>query len=455
MVTTSDSTLSSGAMIQNYVANDVASELDKMISQPQQHFQHQYYQHSGFGSQPFNHFVGPFTAPCSSGFQSAFHLAPTTHYSDTDPFTMSYSGPYQHTPLSFPPQPQLSLPFAVPTYLNMQNPTHTTPPFSTVANQTSLAHQHYTVPHRPPPQFGFQQQPLQNFQPPQDVFPLQHMHQPQHPFNHIQTLPTMKQMKLDFPTFSGGDPIEWLNKAEQFFDFYQIPEDRKLAIAAMHLADKASDRWFMFRHEFPPTWLGLADLLMREFSGHNLSDYQAALARMSQTGSVEQYMEQFTKLSRRAPGFSQQVLLSCFLGGLKDGIRANVKAQKPRSLYDAYEFARIYEEKENSHRSHMRVQLGVRTTSALPPRVAQTNQLGAANNVPRVHNPPARAPPLNNVAGGGQNGGNRRLSQAEYQERRARNQCFFCDEIFRPGHNCRRGQLMLLSYRILQQKHWR
>ncbi|MDD0148659.1 hypothetical protein PSY31_23520, partial [Shigella flexneri] len=71
--------------------------------------------------------------------------------------------------------------------------------------------------------------------------------------------------------------MEWLNKAEKFFEFYQIPEDKKLAIATMHLTDKASDRWYMFKHEFPPTWQGLADLLMREFSGHNVVDYQAAL----------------------------------------------------------------------------------------------------------------------------------------------------------------------------------
>lgn len=105
-------------------------------------------------------------------------------------------------------------------------------------------------------------------------------------------------MKLDFSLFSGGDPVEWLNKADQYFELYQIPDDRKLYIATMHLAGKASDRWYMFKHEFLNSWHGLADLLMREFAGFNRADYQASLAKMSQTGSVEQYMEQFTRLSR-------------------------------------------------------------------------------------------------------------------------------------------------------------
>lgn len=62
----------------------------------------------------------------------------------------------------------------------------------------------------------------------------------------------------------------------------------------------------MFRYEFPPTWRGLADLLMRECSTHNVIDYQAARAKMSQTGIVEQYIDQFTRLSRRASGYTPQ-----------------------------------------------------------------------------------------------------------------------------------------------------
>lgn len=61
-------------------------------------------------------------------------------------------------------------------------------------------------------------------------------------------------MRLDFSVFNEGDPLEWLNKAEQYYELYQIPNDKKLSIATMHLADKASDRWYMFRHEFPNSW---------------------------------------------------------------------------------------------------------------------------------------------------------------------------------------------------------
>ena len=103
----------------------------------------------------------------------------------------------------------------------------------------------------------------------------------------------MRQLKLELSTFGGNDPVEWLDRAEQYFQFYQIPEERRLPLATMHLVDRAADRWFMFRHEFPNTWAGFSDLLMREFSGYSVMDYQAALGRMSQTGSVEHYKDQF------------------------------------------------------------------------------------------------------------------------------------------------------------------
>ncbi|XP_050387541.1 uncharacterized protein LOC126803864 [Argentina anserina] len=249
-------------------------------------------------------------------------------------------------------------------------------------------------------------------------------------------LPTMKQMKLEMPTFGGNDPIEWVSKVEQYFEFYQVPEDRKLAIATMHLVDRASDRWFMFKHEFPQTWSGLCDLLLREFSEHNLGDYQAALARMSQTGSVEQFMEQFTKLSRRAPGFTPENLLFFFIGGLKSSIRSDVRAQNPKTLYVACALAKIFEEKELIQRQAGRNTFVPRPTPAVAPTIPRVApapvQLAQLRPAPIVRAPQA-----------GNQGGNRRMTRAEYLERRARGLCLFCDEQYRPGHNCRHGNTLM------------
>ncbi|KAL6184999.1 hypothetical protein ACLB2K_041134 [Fragaria x ananassa] len=224
----------------------------------------------------------------------------------------------------------------------------------------------------------------------------------------------MRQMKLELATFGGGHPVEWLNRVEQYFALYQIPDDKKLAIASLHLTDRVADRWFMFKHEFPNSWQGLVDLLMREFSGYNMMDYQAALTRLNQTASVEQFKDQFTKLARSAPGIPQQVLLSSFIRGLKEGIRAEVRAQKPKTLFEACELAKIFEEKELSLR---RITYNPRVSMA-PVRNIQA--AAAPQRVqPQFNQPRLQAAPQQGVAR--QEGGIIRLTQVEYQERRARN----------------------------------
>ncbi|XP_004305749.1 PREDICTED: enzymatic polyprotein-like [Fragaria vesca subsp. vesca] len=151
-----------------------------------------------------------------------------------------------------------------------------------------------------------------------------------------------------------------------------------------------------------------ADLLMREFSCYNRSEYQAALARMNKTGFVDSYMDEFTKLSRRAPEFSQELLVSFFIGGLKSKIRWSVHALKPKSLYEACELARLPKSPYNP------------TVPASASR--QQNPVNASQNV-QV-----------------------RTSDAEFKARRVRNQCYFCDKEYTKGHNCiRKGQLMSME----------
>ncbi|KAL6144582.1 hypothetical protein ACLB2K_055273 [Fragaria x ananassa] len=168
----------------------------------------------------------------------------------------------------------------------------------------------------------------------------------------------------------------------------------------MHLAEKAADRWFMFKHEFPNSWLALADLLMREFSGVSMVDQQAALARLSQVGTIDQYMDNFTKLSRRAHGFSQQALLSFFLGGLNDSIKPHVKALRPTTLYSACELAKLFEQRDQNLKSAARATFVTRNTQATLPRANQLQPVGVGNG--RL-NPPLQpqvgAAPQVNIGG--------------------------------------------------------
>ena len=48
-----------------------------------------------------------------------------------------------------------------------------------------------------------------------------------------------RSLRLDFPHFDGGDPSEWILKAQQFFNYFKTPEDHKMEIASFHMGGKA------------------------------------------------------------------------------------------------------------------------------------------------------------------------------------------------------------------------
>lgn len=99
------------------------------------------------------------------------------------------------------------------------------------------------------------------------------------------TFPTLISLRSHRPQFinneaseiRGGDPVEWLNKAEQYFTLYQIPEAKQVSIASMHLIDEAADIWHLFHDEYPGTWASFSELFMKEFGGNTKIDYQDAL----------------------------------------------------------------------------------------------------------------------------------------------------------------------------------
>lgn len=381
----------------------------------------QIFQHTRLGESHASNPYGAMPTPLPAYDQNWGFYPPAGHYVPTMPYTGGPPIPHGY----MPSPPPISLPYAVPSFLHSHTVGvgSTAPPnYATTMTQRPQVSQDAIGLHALVPQGNSNLGPCSNSNIITYIDP---------------NLPTMRQMKLDFQIFEGGDPVEWLNKADQYFELYQVPEEKKLAIASMHLSGKAADIWYMFKHEFPYTWQGLADLLLREFGSFNKSDYQAALAKMTQVGSVDDYKMQFTKLSRRASGFSPELLLSCFIGGLKDDIRTDVKAQKPKTLYEACELAKVYEERYDRYKAASRNQYhlrnGISTSRNTTPTPVQRNF------------PSASGAPNRQASSSSSGPGNKKLTQLEYHERRARNQCFFCDETYKPGHNCRRPHALLIE----------
>ncbi|XP_061993942.1 uncharacterized protein LOC133711877 [Rosa rugosa] len=310
----------------------------------------------------------------------------------------------------------------------------TTPTISNTLSSPPI----YSTTTTPYPHFFY---PYTQFHPHSQFHPYHYQHTHNHGSSHHQVqdqnLPTMKQIRLDFPVFGGEDPLELLNRAEQFFQLYQIPEEKKISIASMHLTGIAASLWQLHLQDNPSSWSGLVELMMQQFGGYNKLDYQAALAKMQQVGTVTEFRDQFTKMSCRAPGFSPKLRLACFIGGLKEEIRTDVSLMKPSNLMEAFELSKAFEARNSGHKNWKQNQSkssfsGTKQIVA-PPAPVQRSQFG---------NQSATAKPY------GSNHSNfstdRKYSQAEYRDRRNRKQCFFCDEPYTSDHICNRGARALL-----------
>ena len=255
--------------------------------------------------------------------------------------------------------------------------------------------------------------------------------------------------RIDFPKFKGGDPVEWLYHAEQFFAFQHTEDDAKVLLASFHLEGSAL-HWYKSastngRLEH---WDEFSAAISRRFGAEGYEDFDALLTKLVQRTTVGAYQEEFEKISSRCnPTWPDALLRSSFVSGLRGEIQADVKALRPATLEDAFQYAILMERKHKEMRSHGRTFVAGRD-SRYPARPIGTIAGSAA--IPRAAGTPQgqRAPlrPSNDVKGGTRPAV-RTLTPAQVEERRAKGLCFRCDERYTPGHRCARatGSVMLID----------
>jgi hypothetical protein len=54
-------------------------------------------------------------------------------------------------------------------------------------------------------------------------------------------------IKLDIPRFDGTDPMGWIFKINQFFDYHLTPDEQRLRIASFYMDEDALP-WFQWMH---------------------------------------------------------------------------------------------------------------------------------------------------------------------------------------------------------------
>lgn len=45
---------------------------------------------------------------------------------------------------------------------------------------------------------------------------------------------SIKNIKIDFPSFASNEALQWIFQSEQFFEYYGVPNNHRLQIASVH-----------------------------------------------------------------------------------------------------------------------------------------------------------------------------------------------------------------------------
>ena len=246
-----------------------------------------------------------------------------------------------------------------------------------------------------------------------------HSRTPQEEFERSHHNYASRTTKLEFPRYSGDDPTEWCNRATQFFEFQRTSDDQKVSLASFHLEGEANQWWQWlsktYREEARAmTWEVFSEELWARFGPTDCEDFDEALSRVRQSGTLRDYQKEFERLGNRVQGWPQKALVGTFMGGLKTEIADGIRMFKPKTLKEAISLARMRDDQVSRQQKSIR-SLDRPTTDSPSP-----TEFKAAPSM-------------------------KRLTWVEMQKRRAQGLCFNCDEKFTAGHKCRGPQLLLLE----------
>ncbi|GJW58776.1 disease resistance protein [Tanacetum coccineum] len=154
------------------------------------------------------------------------------------------------------------------------------------------------------------------------------------------------------------------------------------------------------------------------------------LKNLKQTGSVQTYQEAFEALLNRVD-LPELVAVSMFMGGLKPEVGTPMRMFQATTLSESYGLARMQEATNTILKPRY-------NTPLLPtPKQSTTTYASKAVTTPVKSNSVGQSSGYVT-----RNGVHKpyRLTQRELEDKRAKGQCFYCDQKYAPGHKCS-GQL--------------
>ncbi|KAI9192472.1 hypothetical protein LWI28_023343 [Acer negundo] len=104
---------------------------------------------------------------------------------------------------------------------------------------------------------------------------------------------------MDFPKYAkGDDPMDWVYRAEQYFDYFSVPTEKKIKTISFHL-DIEALQWFQWEDctKTLSNWEDFTRAFCREFGPHRFEDFTESLFKLRQTGALKDYISEFRRLA--------------------------------------------------------------------------------------------------------------------------------------------------------------
>ncbi|XP_019053155.1 PREDICTED: uncharacterized protein LOC109114638 [Nelumbo nucifera] len=161
------------------------------------------------------------------------------------------------------------------------------------------------------------------------------------------------KLKVDIPTFSGDLDIEglldWITEVDRFFEYMEIPKERRVKLVAFRLKGGASVWWERMREARiregrgpVRTWRRMKQLIRGRFLPPDYEQYMfESYQRCAQgTRSVNEYTSEFQRLAERnqlSESDNQQA--THYLSGLRPAIKDKIGVQMILSVQEARNLA--------------------------------------------------------------------------------------------------------------------
>ncbi|XP_073355335.1 uncharacterized protein [Aegilops tauschii subsp. strangulata] len=158
-----------------------------------------------------------------------------------------------------------------------------------------------------------------------------------------------KGPRMDFPRFSGEDPVGWIRQCNKYFQMAAAPEEYKVSLSQMYITGEA-DVWLrrsgLLKKQL--SWQEFGKEIIKRFSAQGSYDLTEKFTSLKQgSTSISEYTKLFedlmAELQEENPTLSEPWFIKCYVNGRRDGIKYQLRLLRPTSLTDAYCLAKEIE----------------------------------------------------------------------------------------------------------------